>query len=301
MQTVKNHCVKRAMLLLVATAVLTGFAKAQGKSIELTQKWELAGLENPESVIFDNRNKVLYVSNVNGQATDKDGNGYISIVSPEGEMMTQKWIEGLNAPKGMGIYKGMLYVTDIDEIVEIDIASGKITQRYKAEEATFLNDIAIDSKGTVYVSNTFGFSGIYRLYEGSVTLWLKYESLNMPNGLLIDGKKLILACWGEQFNPETFATGIPGKIMSVDLKTLQTTNLSEPIGNLDGLEKFNKGYLVTDWYDGKLWYWDSVSKKAIELLDLPMGSADLLYESSGKMICIPLMNDNKLVAYTLKK
>ena len=37
--------------------------------------WTVEGLANPESVVFDNNHKVLYVSNVNGGPTDKDGNG----------------------------------------------------------------------------------------------------------------------------------------------------------------------------------------------------------------------------------
>lgn len=284
-------------MLLFSLLLIPETFSAQEKAVELKQQWEISELDNPESVLYDKAAKVLYVSNVNGSPTDKDGNGYISQVSPDGKLLNRKWIEGLNAPKGMGIYKGHLFVADIDEVVEIDIKEGKIVQRYKADGATFLNDIAIDKKGTIYISNTFGFSGIYRLVEGNLTLWLKYESLNMPNGLLLEGKQLLLACWGEEFDPNTYATKIPGKIIAVDCKTLQTEELTEAIGNLDGLEAYNKGYVVTDWSEGKLWYWNVKTKKAELLLDLPQGSANLEYDKSSGIFFIPLMNDSKLVAY----
>jgi hypothetical protein len=64
-----------------------------------------------------------------GQILEKDGNGYISRLTPDGKMASAKWVTGLNAPKGLRSAGSTLWVSDIDEIVAIDIGSGKITQR----------------------------------------------------------------------------------------------------------------------------------------------------------------------------
>lgn len=271
---------------------------AQVPTIE--KKWELAGFNNPESIVNDEKNKVIYVSNVNGNPTDKDGNGYISKVSTDGKMITQKWIDGLNAPKGMAISNGKLYVTDINDFVEIDIATAKVLNRYTAEGSTFLNDITVDKKGNAYASNTFGFSAIYKLNtKGKVSILLKNENLQMPNGLLIDGKDILVAPWGIDFDSNTWQTKTGGSILKVNLKTKTVTAITKPIGNLDGLEKTLHGYIATDWLAGKMYY--IKDSTVTEVLDLPQGSADLGFDKKTKTIFIPLMNDNKIVVYQIKK
>ena len=65
------------------------------------------------------------MSSINGQILEKDGNGYISRLSPDGKVVSAKWVTGLNAPKGLRSAGGVLWVADIDEVVAIDIGSGR--------------------------------------------------------------------------------------------------------------------------------------------------------------------------------
>lgn len=294
----------KSTITLLALA-LTITVNAQNKlPFQLEKDWETTGFENPESVVLDETNSTLYVSNVNEAPTDKDGNGYISKVSLEGKITTQKWITVFDAPKGLVIFKNKLYVTDIDKIVEIDIPTGRIVKSYKADGATFLNDITVDEKGTVFASNTFGFSGIYKLPatgNRKVELWLKDEKLNMPNGLTISKNKLMTAGWGVDLNSETFATKVPGKLLSIDLKTKAIETITPPIGNLDGLSQNIHGYLLSDWFAGKLLYYANKSKTTTKVIDLPKGSADTYFDKNTKSVFIPLMLDNKLLKYHFKK
>lgn len=288
------------IFLILAICIVASKSFAQTKPFELEKKWVLAGFSNPESIVIDNENNILYVSNVNGGGGDKDGNGFISKVSTDGTIINLKWVEGLNAPKGLVIYKSKLYVADINDIVCIDIATGKIQNRYVAKGSTFLNDVTADKKGNIYASNTFGFSAIYKLNrKGIVSEFIKDEALQMPNGLLVDGENLLVAPWGVGFDTATFKTKTPGSLLSISLKDKKIIPLSKPIGNLDGLEKTIHGYIITDWLDGKLYYWNKTLQK-VELLDLPQGSADLEFDKKTKTIYIPLMNDNKIVVYTIK-
>src|SRR5687768_14246347 len=92
--------------------------------VTLTLKWETeTKLTTCESVIYDKERDVLYVSNIDGNPEAKDGNGFISKVSLDGKVTEEKWVKGIDAPKGLGLANGKLYVTDIDRVHEIDPAS----------------------------------------------------------------------------------------------------------------------------------------------------------------------------------
>ena len=80
----------------------------------------------------------------------KDGVGFISKVSPDGKMVEAEWVKGLNAPKGLVMSGDKLYVSDVDQLVEIDVNSGKVTNTWTAEGSQFLNDTAADSAGRAH-------------------------------------------------------------------------------------------------------------------------------------------------------
>ena len=143
---------------------------------EVKELWSLDGFMNPESAYSDGAGG-YFVSNVNGGPLDKDGNGFISKVSGDGKMATLKWIEGLNAPKGMVMGCGKLYVSDIDQLIEIDPVAGKVTATYPAEGAVFLNDTAVDEAGNVYVSD-IAKRKIWQLKDGKMSVWYEKDDLN---------------------------------------------------------------------------------------------------------------------------
>ena len=105
-------------ILFVGSLLCTSLAHAE----KPTLAWETdAGFKQPESTVYDADRDVLYVSNINGQGTDKDGNGYISKVALDGTVTESEWVTGLDGPKGLAIVGDKLYVSDITALVEIDI------------------------------------------------------------------------------------------------------------------------------------------------------------------------------------
>ena len=88
----------------------------------------------------------------------------------DGTIATKSWVKGLNAPTGMALHDRTLYVADVDELVEINVASGEIVKRYPAKGAIFLNDVAVGEDGTVYASDT-PMNTIWRLTDGSFEPW----------------------------------------------------------------------------------------------------------------------------------
>ena len=288
--------------------------QSQVGQTSITILWETPDdLKNPESVVYAPKQNVLYVSNIDGKPDQKDQNGFISKISPSnGSIVELNWITGLNAPKGMAIYNNnsssRLYVSDITDLVEIDIGSGKIIKRFNAPGSVFLNDVALDNQGNIYVSDTVT-DTIYKLDANakdsnntSLQAWLQSPQLNGPNGLHIDNTKnrLIVASLGNMSKP---GAGIE----VVDLKNKTISSLGKegttsPFGGLDGIESDATGtrYYVTDNPAGKIYSVNSDGTVYITLIDLhTQGAADLGFIPNQSAIIIPLMQENKLVAYKL--
>ena len=268
---------------------------------ELSKLWETkADFKLPESVIYDKENDVLYVSNMQDDPFKKDKNGFISKVDLDGNILKLKWVKGLNAPKGLAISKGKLYVGDVDQLVEIDIKKGKIANRYDAVGAALLNDVAADSKGNIYVSDTFT-DTIYRLNTfGQLTTWLYSSKLQAPNGLHVEKDQLIVGSWG--LPTDGWATDEVGHLKTVSLKTKKIKSLGngKPVGNLDGVESDGKGaYFVADWVAGKLLHIQP-NGRFKTLLELSQGAADHEVIHEIDVLIIPMMIDGKLIAFKIK-
>jgi sugar lactone lactonase YvrE len=281
---------------IVAGALLAG---AGALAAEFEQAWQATGLDGPESAVVDPGAGVLYVSNVNGEANAPDGNGYISKLFLQGEVQEKEWVTGLNAPKGLALHDGNLYVSDIDELVVIDTANGEITARHEAPGATFLNDVTAHEDGRVFVSDMMQ-NQIWTLEGDQFEMWLQDEALEHPNGLLAEQDRLVVGAWGKP--KEDFSTEVPGHLKAVDYESKEITSIGpgDPIGNLDGVEPDGQGgYLVTDWFSGGL-YQISGDGKAEMLMDLNQGSADHEFVESESLAVIPMMMDGTVDAYKIQ-
>jgi sugar lactone lactonase YvrE len=270
-------------VVVALTAALIAFSTAAAAAAPRLL-WETKGLAQPESVVEDPATGVIYVSNINGAVMQKEGNGFISRLTAIGKMLERQWVKGLNSPTGLALHDRTLYAADVDKLIEINAASGEILKRYDAKGAVFLNDVVVDDEGTVYVSDT-PMNTIWRLKEGSFEPWL--------------ANTLIVASLGKvqsQGQKKELGTLLA---VSLDDQKMSKVGKGELIGNLDGLQAIQPGvYLVTDWAQGALYRVDAKGK-VDELIDLNQGSADLSYLPSKKMLLIPMMLDNSLVAYRL--
>ena len=281
----------KKFLLKLFTILIFFYYPAQ--SVEI--KWIVDGLDQPESAIYDKDSDSIYISNINGDPLDLDKNGYLTKISVNGQIQERKWVTGLDAPKGMALYNNHLYVADVNKIWKISI-SDKKKQKFVINDAGFLNDLVAKKDGTIFASDMFK-NRIYQLKEGAISIWKQSKLLDSPNGLLIEGNHLIIACWGKI--KKGFETEIKGKLIKVNLKSREIKKFfsTRPIGNLDGIV-FNKneGYLVTDWISGKLL---SINKKGIvsSSIKINKGSSDLEILMHKKLILIPMMKNNNLTAF----
>ncbi|MCH9049134.1 MAG: SMP-30/gluconolactonase/LRE family protein [Proteobacteria bacterium] len=293
-----SACSDDAQTPQVITAETAENNSPEKGTAKLELLWEAQGFNNPESVIYHESSNTLFVSNVNGSPVEKDGNGYISKILLDGTILKMQWVIGLNAPKGLAIHDNTLYVSDIDTLVAIDIPSGTITNTYKVDDAKFLNDVTASNQGEIFVSDML-LNRIYRLSNDQFNLWLESTELENPNGLHAEGDHLILGAWG--VITDGFATEIPGHLKSISLQDKSITSLGgDPIGNLDGVESDgNNGYYVTDWMAGKL-FQINTNGEATLLLELEQGMADHEVLLEQKLILLPMMKNDKVLAYRIK-
>jgi sugar lactone lactonase YvrE len=288
------------MLMRMISSVIGGGLLLAGgaQAAEPEKVWQAEGLDGPESAVLDSDEDVLYVSNVNGDASAADGNGYISKLSLKGEIVDKEWVTGLDAPKGLALHDGKLYVSDIDKLVVIDTETGDIVASHDASGATFLNDVSAHEDGRVFVSDMME-NQIWKLEGDQLELWLEDEALGNPNGVLAESDRLLIATWGKP--KEDFSTDVPGQLKAIDYETKEIQSLGdEPVGNLDGLEADGQGgYLVTDWLSGVLYTFDA-DGKAEMIMDLNQGSADHEYIEGEKLVVIPMMMDGTVAAYKVE-
>jgi len=263
--------------------------------------WTVAiGIDAPESAYVDPKSGEIYVSIINGMPGEKDGNGRIAKISADGHSTNASWADGMNAPKGLRSYEGTLWTADIDEILGLDMATGKITSKVKVQGAQFLNDVATGADGTVYVSDMMG-NKIYTLKGGKVGVFAEGEELlEHPNGLLVDGDSLVVGGWGSAPDPKDFSTKVLGRVFKLDLKTKKKTLVTpEPMANIDGLESDGSGgYIVSDYLAGKIIHVLSDGTTKTLATFMP-GTADIAYVPGEKRLLVPHMNENKIVAYDI--
>jgi hypothetical protein len=261
----------------------------------------------PESAYYHAASNSVFVSNINGQILDKDGNGYISRLSPDGKVVSAKWVTGLNAPKGLRSVGNTLWVADIDDVIAMDIGSGKITSRVKVEGATFLNDLATAPDGTVYSSDSSGLK-IYATRDGKSSVFVEGAAVvEQPNGLLVDGARLILGTIGPAPTPGApppgRGQGAPrpsGHLFAFDLKTKQRTQLTnENVGGIDGIEPDGSGgLLVTDVIGQRLLH-VAKSGQVRVLAKFSAGGADFGYFGAKRIAIVPFLFENRVAAYDL--
>ena len=239
------------------------------------------GFSTPESVLHDAAADVYLVSNINGGPLDRDYNGFISRVSPDGTVQDLKWIDGaeqgvtLNAPKGMAIQDGILFVADIDCIRMFDATSGAPLDNVCLANATFLNDVAPGGDGSIFFTDSgfdmgpdglapSGSDAIYRYIVGFLHPELE---LQLEIRLTADGDRTDIMPASER--------------------------------QLDGVEMLpDGGFLMSSWGDQCVYRigGDGQVTRILEDVEAP---ADLGVDIGRNRVLVPLFNANQVMIQPL--
>jgi hypothetical protein len=276
----------KTLLFAAAVAGALGVAASAAAQPKLVKKWESEpAFKVPESVYFDKAGKVLYVSNIDGEPWGKDGAGSIGKLGLDGKVIAAEWVKGLHAPKGMALAKGTLWVADLSEVLGIDVAKGTIATRIAVPGATRLNDVTMDAKGAIYVSDSES-KKVHKIEGTTVTTLL--EGLKGPNGLLAHGADLFLLDAGTLYQVQAD-------------KTLKM--LAEGMeGGTDGVEPIKGGgYLVSTW-GGVIYHVGADGKKSVLMDTRPakQHSADIGFDPETATVYVPTFFKNTVIAYGLQ-
>ena len=252
------------------------------------------GFARPESVEYYADRDIYLVSNINGHPAAKDGNGFISTLSPAGELLDLRWIDGaepgirLNAPKGMAIADGILYIADLDEVHRFELPGGRQLKSVKITGATFLNGITPNPAGGVFVTDSglqagegglvpSGSDAVYQVTAGGrYRALIKDSEMGRPNGIVfVDGWKIIVS----------FGTG---SVIGYQDSGGNRTFPAPATGGLDGMLKMDDGsYLMSSWEGASIYRLDGDGNYQVIATQLE-SPADLGYDDKRQRILVPL-------------
>ncbi len=292
-----------------APATSASAAPAEPKKVEGPQpapsvKWT-TGFATPESVLYDEANDRYLVSNINGKPLDVDNNGYITELSPDGTVKTAKLVAGgankvtLNAPKGMAIAGGLLYVADISSVRTFDLKTFAPKGEIKIAGATFLNDMAAGPDGKVYVSDSglkqgekdfepTGSDAVYVIEKGTAKPVAKSTELGRPNGLLLDGKSLLVATFGS------------GELYRLDEKGKKLDAVKLPQGALDGIVSLGDGNLLVSSWGGSEIFKGKAGGTFTSVVSGVKAPADIGYDKKRGRVLVPRFLENEIDAFDVK-
>lgn len=267
------------------TADSTAMSATLGAN-SLVEIWSTdSTLRTPESVLLDKDNNLLYVAQIDGEPSEKDGKGGVGKLGTDGKIIDLDWVTGLNAPKGMAMHDGKLFVADLTEMVEIDIASGKVLRKIPVSGSEFLNDVTVNADGDVFVSDSKT-KQITMIKDGKATKY--FDSPNGPNGLLALSDGLLILDGGTLYK------------LDADKKL---TTLAEGMDkSTDGIEEVSPGEYVVSCWAGEVYYVKANGsvEKMLDTKASKINAADIGYDAAKKIVYVPTFFKNSVVAYQLK-
>lgn len=252
--------------------------------------WSLdENILTPESILYFPDSGYLFVSNIAGNSREKNQSGYISVVNLDGQMVYDRWTENLNAPKGMAIFGDRLYVADIDKLVETDLRNGNVIKNYTIEGASFMNDVAADAQGKIFVSDS-DVGCIYTLEGGKLTRWLCDEGFERPNGLWIEENMLWVVFSGS------------GNMMKIDIESRKPNLFAAGLGRADGIMPDGKGGWVVSSWDGQAFHVSSEGdvNLFLDTREKNQNCADFAFIPEKNLLLVPTFNDNRVIAYSVR-
>ncbi len=283
----------KSKIVLVFVSFLFITLSNTDTNCQVTKEWETESIFlAPESVVFDSIRNCLYVSNFNDEGgfinkTDTLRNECISKLDMEGNVLEFRWIDDLHNPTGITIFDDKLYIVEREGLIIVNIENQEIEKRIPVTGASFLNDIAVNIDGTVYISDTFK-SCVYRIKNEKSEVWYSDSLMNSSNGLLIENNHLFVGNRGEE------------NLLSISLADTTTeiiaNNLSD---NIDGIKKLNDSFLLS--WNSELFILEQGNKKLLYELDNKNDFlADFEFIKERKLIIIPQLMSNKVVAFRLE-
>ena len=320
----RHHVVAVAALALAACSsndAATADSSAAGGSSAVasaadpgpTRLASIAGFKTPESVKWHAGQGVWFVSNINGNPSNKDGNGFISRLRADGTVDSLMFVAGgrggvtLHAPKGMALVGDTLWVADIDAVRAFDARTGAAIASVDlaGQRATFLNDVVAGADGALYVTDTgirFGPTGemskpgtdqIFRIAAGARTATVAASGarLGSPNGIAFDAanQRFVVGPFGE------------GTVFAWNGRDTTTTSLGTGPGQYDGIEVLADGrVLASSWADSSIHVFTTGAAASTRLVTGVPAPADFGIDPARNVIAIPIFTGDRVELWRIR-
>jgi DNA-binding beta-propeller fold protein YncE len=262
---------------LVAIAVLTYATSFAQHSLEKVWESDSVTLKGPESALFDPKSNSLYVSSMNS--------GKVVQLGLDGKVIKNDWVTGLTANKGSALFNGLFYTAETAAVAVIDVNNATVIKRIPIEGAVMLNDLTVDSKGIVYVSDTRT-GKVHRIEGDKPTLYL--ENIPGANGLLTVNTDLYVA------GSTTFQKVNANK---------EITKIADGFeSGLDGIVMVAANEFILSNYKGILYYIkaDGTNQVLLDSRANRIMANDISYDSKTKTLYVPSFATNRIIAYKVK-
>jgi len=264
-------------LLVLANVVFIYLPSFAQHSLEKLWESDSTTLKGPESALFDAKSGSLFVSSMNA--------GSVVIMDLKGHVIKKDWINGLHSNKGSALFNGLFYTAETTSIAVIDVNKAQIIKRVPIDSAVMLNDLAVDSKGVIYVSDTRT-GKVYRVEDDKPVLYL--ENLPGANGLLTVQSDLYVLT--------------STSFLKVDANKIVTTIADGFESGLDGIVMVANNEFIISNFKGMLWWVKSDGTKQLLLDTRANGimSNDISYDGKTKILYVPSFRTNRIIAYKVK-
>lgn len=298
----------------VAAAAAIGIGACHRRAPVLTPNAEAVktvsnvGFAGPENIVYDSVADVYLVSNIGGGGPARDNNGFISRVAADGRVLDLKWIAGgrsgveLDSPKGLAIRGDTLAVADIGAVRLFDRRSGKPLHSV-ALPGLVMNDVAFAPDGSLWITDTGptrdsspvdttrDCDAVWHVRpDGSVHAAARGLWLDRPDGLVIDGRSVLVA---------TFGGNRIERVWTAERR--RPSNVEQlPAGRLDGLRRLADGsLLLTSWDAGVVWrLWkDDEPRRVLAGVTSPAGVA---VDTRRHRLAVTSMQRNELYLLPLQ-
>jgi sugar lactone lactonase YvrE len=270
--------------LFIALCLICAVNVTKAQSLNLLWSTD-STMRVPESVYHDEKTGKIYVSNIEGKgAWDKDGRGSISIITASGKILSPFWVTGLHAPKGMGMFQDFLIVADVDSVVIIEPTRAQIVKKIYIEGAQALNDLTVDKRGNIYVSDSKT-KKIHMIDGLKLDVSLYIDGLKGPNGVLFVDRTLYYVDAGGFY-----------KVAKDKQKVLIVDGLE---GGADVIEQIDEENFLVSCWSGTIYHVNLKGEKKL-LLDTRSGqinAADIGYDKKRKIVYVPTFYKNNVMAY----
>jgi hypothetical protein len=266
------------------------------------------GFATPESAIHDAVADVYLVSNVNGHPQILSNDGFISRVSPEGEILELEWIRGgengvvLHAPTGITLVGDILYVADADAVRLFDRASGEPLDSWEVPveveavpdapdlewvRGVLLNAVCAGPRGDIHLTATgieidlafdlapTGQDAVYRFRDGVPEAIATGPDLAGPNGCVVRGGNVHIA---PLLSNEVYRLNASGRRFHV--ATL-------PQGGLDGFVDVGGFTFVSSIFGGQIFRMSAGGAQVTTILEDLVSPADIGFDHDRRRLLIP--------------